>query len=130
MRALGMWSEIFLVLEVDRKAAADLMLLAHLGIAGRCEANEILWELLSVWALKPEYEDLSHKLTNLVFVARRNLERPPATHQDRGRWKWEKYWEPRHPEWSPRAVPRSFVVLKGPGGVPLPPPDCWGPATQ
>ena len=42
MRALGLWSEIFMTLELDRKASADLMLLVHEGEAGRCEANEIL----------------------------------------------------------------------------------------
>ena len=130
MRSLSIWAEIFMTLELDRKAAVDLMLLAHQGIAGRCEANEILWELLSVWALKPEYEDLSHKVSNMVFWARRNLDRPPATNYDRGSWRWQRYYEPRHPQWDPRAVPSSYVVLKGPGGVPLPPPDCWGPAPQ
>ena len=119
-----------MTLELDRKAQADLMLLAHEGLVGRSEANEILWELLSVWALKPEYEDLSHKVTNMVYIARRNLERPPKEHEDRGRWKWEKYWGPRHPQWRPTAVPQSYIVLKGPGGVPLPPPHCWGPPVQ
>ena len=130
MRALGLWSEIFMTLELDRKASADLMLLVHEGEAGRCEANEILWELLSVWALKPEYEDLSHKLTNMVAQARRHLERPPQVHEDRGKWKWQRYWEPRHPQWSPLAVPDSYVPLTGPGGIPLAPPRCWGPAPQ
>ena len=130
MRALSKWAEIFMTLELDRKAQADLMLLAHHGPAGRCEANEVLWELLSVWALKPEYEDLSHKLTNLVFWARKALDRPPAYHEDRGKWRWQRYWEPRHPQWAPRAVPRSYVVLKGRGGIPSAPPDCWGEATQ
>ena len=41
-------------LELDRKAQADLLLLAHPGLAGCCEANEILWELLTMWALKPD----------------------------------------------------------------------------
>ena len=130
MRALSLWIEIFWTLELDRKAQADLMLLAHEGLAGRCEANEILWELLTTWALKPEYEDLSHKVTNMVFVARMALDRPPSWHEDRGTWRWQKYWEPRHPQWSPRAVPVSYAVLTGPGGVPLAPPHCWGPAVQ
>ena len=106
------------------------MLLAHEGLAGRSEANEILWELLSVWALRPEYEDLSHKATHLVSQARRKIERPPEEHWDRGRWRWSHYYEPRHPQWSPKAVPKHYTVLKGPGGVPLPPPQCWGPNMQ
>ena len=119
-----------MTLELDRKAQGDLMLLAHEGLVGRSEANEILWELLSVWAIRPEYEDLSHKVTHMVYQARRNIERPPKDHWDRGRWRWNQYYEPRHPQWSPKAVPRNYAVLKGPGGVPLAPPECWGPSMQ
>jgi len=129
MRALQLWLEIFWTLEVDRKAQVDLMLLAHSGEAGRAEANEILWTLLSIWALKPTYQDLSHKLSGLVGKARKNIDRPPKNHKDLQWWNWKCYYEPRHPQWSPRAVPRDYTVLKGPGGVPLAPPDCWGPPT-
>ena len=128
--AASAWAEICMVLELDRKACADLMLLAHLSIAGRAEANEILWHLLTNWALDPDYEDLSHKVTKKVFMARRYLDRPPTTHEDRGAWRWQKYYVPRHPQWSPLTVPRAFTVLKGPRGEPLPPPACWGPPTQ
>ena len=127
---LAIWKEIFMTLELDKKAQADLMLLAHMGVAGRCEANEIIWDLLSIWAIKHEYQDLSNKATNIVFQARRHLERPPETHQDRGQWRWQKYWEPRHPQWSPWAVPQSYVLITGEGGIPLAPPNCWGPAAQ
>ena len=107
IHATRLWHEIFMTLELDRKAQGDLMLLAHEGLVGRSEANEILWELLSVWALRPEYEDLSHKVTNMVYIARRNLDRPPKEHEDRGRWRWQKYYVPRHPQWGPTAVPQS-----------------------
>ena len=125
-----LWQQIFHTLELDRKAQGDLMLLAHEGEVGRSEANEILWDLLSRWALRPEYEDLSHKTTHLVSQARRRIERPPEEHWDRGRWRWNQYYEPRHPQWSPKAVPRNYTVLKGPGGVPLAPPQCWGTSMQ
>ena len=125
-RARTKWQEVMQHLELDRKAMVDLFLLAHSGEAGRAEANEILWSLLSIWALKPEYEDLSHKTSSLVKRARRFIDRPPRTHDDRLSWCWKKTWEPRHPEFMPSAVPRDYSVVKGPGGVPLAPPQCWG----
>ena len=129
--ALELWYLIFLTLELDRKAQVDLMILAHSGEAGRSEANELLWTLLSIWALRPEYEDLSHKCSSLVSRARRWLDRPPRDHQDRQWWRWEKYWVPRHPQWSPRAVPQgAYTLLSGPRGEVLAPPACWGPPLQ
>ena len=125
-RAKALWIEIFQHLELDEKAIRDLMLLAHMGIAGRAEANEILWSLLSDWAIKREYMDLSHKTTGLVGWARKAIERPPVTHRDRASWKWERYWEPRHPRFSPLNGPHgNFQVVFGIGGIPLEPPRCW-----
>ena len=40
---------------------------------GRCEANEILWNLLSVWALNPDYQDLSNKTSSMVTVTHRRV---------------------------------------------------------
>ena len=62
--ALALWHFVFLVLELDRKSQLDLMLLAHVGEAGRAKANEILWNLLSIWSLEEDYLDLSHKVTS------------------------------------------------------------------
>ena len=81
-RAMCCWHDIFLHLELDRKATVDIMLLAQMGLAGRTAANEILWELLTIWALKPEYLDLSHKCTSLVYKHRSYIERPPCDHRD------------------------------------------------
>ena len=124
-KALDCWMTIFWVLELDRKAQLDLMLLAHQGEVGRCEANEVLWQLLSIWALKPNYEDLSNKCTSMVYEARRHIDRPPKNHFDSWGWSWARYCVPRHPQWSPTAVPRDVRVKTGPGGVPLAPPTCW-----
>ena len=125
-RAKALWVEIFQHLELDAKAIRDLLLLAHMGVAGRAEANEILWTLLSVWALKREYLDLSHKCSNLVGEARQAIERPPPSHKDRASWRWQRYWVPRHERFSPANGPRgAFEVVAGPGGVPLEPPRCW-----
>ena len=125
-RAKALWHDIFLYIELDMKSIRDIMLLAHMGVAGRTEANEILWNLLSLWALKRDYLDLIHKTTSIVREARRHLKRPPATHRDRGSWRWQRYWEPRHERFSPEKGPRApFEVVTGPGGVPLEPPQCW-----
>ena len=122
---MALWQDIFMGLELDEKACQDIMLLAHLGEAGRSEANEILWDLLSDWALKPEYLDLSHQATHLVNQSRRLLDRPPKTHKDRGLWHWRHYWVPRHADWSPIAAPPAYTLKMGEGGEPLRPPWNW-----
>ena len=126
-----LWALIFKALELDQKACGGIMLLAHSGEAGRAEANEVLWELLSYWGLKPEYEDLSHKASNLVGLHRRNIDRPPWAHQDMRWWRWACYYVPRQPRWGPLAAPRGEDraprVNTGTGGQPLEPPDCWAP---
>ena len=128
MRALNKWLEIFMTLELDKKSQLDLLLLAQAGEAGRSEANEIMWTLLSIWALKTHYEDLSNKVSQLVNKHRRFIDRPPkwAT-PDLMNWQWKCYWVPRHPEWAPRAVPPNCQILTSPHGIPLAPPRCWGP---
>ena len=127
--ALAKWHEIFEILELDQKARRDFMLLLHSGLVGRCEANEILWNLLSWWALQPEYRNLSFKTSQMILRARKYIDRPPRTHGDRHKWTWRMYAEPRHPHWSPLAVPApgTWTLLMGPGRLPLPPPQCWGP---
>ena len=80
------WKDIFESLELVRKAQMDLLLLAHMGIVGRTASNKILWGVVSLWALFPEYEDLSHKVSTLVNQSRKHIERPPAKHRDRGTW--------------------------------------------
>ena len=122
------WAEILQVLELDVKSMWDLFLLAHQGRAGRSEANEILWDVLSGPALDPDYRDLSHKVTNLVGRARRHIDRPPARHEDRAYWTWSHYWVPRNPAFSPDAVPREpFSIYTTPRGRPIAPPHCWQP---
>ena len=65
---------IFWCFELDRKAQMDVMLLAHQGEVGRCEANAILWNLFSVWALNLDYQDLSNKTSSMVTVANRRVD--------------------------------------------------------
>ena len=126
--ALQMWIHILRILELDRKAKVDLMLLAQSGLVGRTYANKILWKLLSNWALDPNYEDLSHKVSSEVGWARRSFDRPPKNHRDLQWWRWSSYedlgWNSR---WSPREVPtKRWDLVMGPGGEPLQPPQCWG----
>lgn len=126
--ALRKWMTIFRVLELDRKAMVDLMLLAQSGVVGRSKANQILWKLLSTWALDPAYEDLSHKVSSEVGWARRTFDRPPRGHKDLGWWRWSAYEDPHWSyRWSPREVPQGpWDLVMGPGGEPLQPPKCWG----
>ena len=138
-QAVQKWHEVMWVLELDKKAQLDLWILAQSGIAGRSEANEILWNLLSVWALKPDYKNLSNKCSQLVKSHRRNIDRPPEfkdrrtrePHPDLNWWTWAHYLEPRDINWSPDSVPRGeYTIRTSPSGAPLPPPECWGPAIQ
>ena len=134
VRTRDLWLEIMWVLELDGKSQTDLFLLCQCGENGRAEANEILWTLLTLDALDPDYKDLSNLVSNRVQRARKNFERPPATHHDRGSWRWEKYLEVRNPHFSPSAVPRRKDQpylpdrrrhKSNPGGVPIAPPGCW-----
>ena len=127
-RAMELWHKVFLVLELDRKAQVDIMLLAQSGLVGRSVANELMWDLMSTWALVDCYEDLSHKVSYEIKWRRRTFDRPPRGHGDLVWWRWSSYDLPRYDRWDPRSVPRVYWQLAtGPGGRPLPPPACWGP---
>ena len=133
-RANTLWREALLLMEVDAKGQADLFLLAQSGNEGRAEANELLWNLLSIEALDSDYLDLSHLVSSRVRDARRHFERPPKDHRDRGEWDWGRYWRVRNEDFSPLNVPRRYpqgplpdsrLHVTKPGGVPQPPPWCW-----
>ena len=123
---------IFLVLELDKKAQLDLMLLAQSGLPGKCCCfNELLWRLLSRWAVDPTYQDLSHKVSSEVNWIRRTFDRPPRGHRDLWWGRWSAYDVPGNAKWSPLTAPTgAYTVRTGPGGLPLEPPDCWGTPTQ
>ena len=125
--------DIVEVLELDRKAQVEFMLLYHSGTPGRTCANKVLWELLSSWALDPAYEDLSHKVSKEVLLIRKSFDRPPWNHKDLIWWKWASYSVPwdRYARWNPLIVPPRgpggpLPVTTGQGGAPLQPPHCWG----
>ena len=124
---LKKWMDLCRVLELDNKARRDLMLMAHSGAPGRTCANKLLWDLCSYWALQPKYEDLSHKVSNELGWYRRTFDRPPRKHEDLRWWSWRAYREPwdRFQAFDPRIVPRAPAITTGPGGRPLPPPECW-----
>ena len=124
-------NQIWQVLEIDSKGVADWYLLAQQSENGRTQANKILWELLSWYALEPDYRNLSALLSHLVGTSRRNHDRPPRKHDDFDTWYWAKYWEPREgtAQYGPRRapVPWTTAVEVGPRGEPLAPPECWPP---
>ena len=78
---LQSWVYAFRVLELDRKAQRDLMLLSHSGLVGRTKANRILHSLLHDEGLHPDYWDLSHYVSAQVMNARYSMDRPPRMHR-------------------------------------------------
>ena len=80
-----------MALELDRKSKRDLMLIAQLSLAGHAEANNIRREILSGPALETPYNDLSRRVPSRANGARKNLDRPPVWHADRGWWSWSDY---------------------------------------
>ena len=75
--AMQEWRAVMKVLELDQKACRDLFLLTQSGIVGRAHANKLLWHLLTGPAVDGEYQDLSPLVTNRVYKARRDFDRPP-----------------------------------------------------
>ena len=128
--ALNLWHQIFKILELDRKARRDLLLLAQAGVVGRTHANHILWMLMTGPALDPVYPDMNNLTTNLVYKFRRDFDRPPRQHLDLKWWWWTCLEFPYKKDlrWSPMETPQGYWELHtGPGLLPLPPPECWGP---
>ena len=127
--ALHLWLDVFKLLEFDKKARRDLLLLAQSGLVGRTHANKVLWYIMTGPALDPTSQDLSNLVTNMVYTARRDFDRPPREHEDLKWWWWTCYQFPyrRDLRWSPAELPKeAWQVNYGPGGKPLPPPECWG----
>ena len=69
--------DLFLLLEVDLKAQKELMSLAQSGPVGRTCANKIMWDMLPIWRLRYDYQDLSHKLSSEVGKMCLKFDRPP-----------------------------------------------------
>ncbi len=124
--AEALWAECLELLELDADAIQDLMLLVAQGVAGRAEANEILWDLMTRLGIEG-LRDLSPKASNMVTLARRNIDAPPPNHPDMEDWTWRKAWFPRNPAFAPTSVPRDRRSHGDPQGRPLRPPACWVP---
>ena len=127
--ATRQWWEVMQVLELDKKAQLDLMVLAQSGPVGRCHANKVMWDLMANWALVRTYQDLSNKVSNDVTWAFKDFHRPPPGHQDLAWWRWKFYKEPglKVEHFSPlhkKKVSDCSVAI-GEGGEPKPPPHCW-----
>ena len=128
--ALKLWLLVMKVLEFDLKSMRDMFLLLQTGFVGRAHANKVLWHLLSGPALDGQHKDLNNLVTNMIYKARRDFDRPPREHRDLSWWSWScyQYLYNRDKPWGPDQVPdRYWVLSMGPGGRPLPPPRCWGP---
>ena len=128
--ALDLWLRAMKVMELDCKSMRDLFLLLQTGLVGRAHANRILWKILSGPAIDGQYRDLNNKVTHEIYNARRLFDRPPREHADLRTWTWDSYQDLplRYEKWAPNRVPRGvWTLTMGPGGMPLEPPDCWGP---
>ena len=120
--AMQEWILVFKVLELDNKARRDLMLLAQSGFVGRAHANKVLWEILSGPALDPKYQDLSNIVTQRVYKARRDFDRPPREHGDLSWWWWSCFETlyKRDMRWGPDQIPtHHWNLTTGNGGRPL-----------
>ena len=131
-KALQKWIFTFRILELDRKAQRDLMLLAHSGKVGRTKANRILHETLYDKALSEKYWDLSHCVTSSVLWARKCMDRPPRMHKHLWEpgWEWIHYLHcfPSDLPFAPDSVPDDahLPIHQDPATrVPLAPPNCW-----
>jgi hypothetical protein len=123
-----LWYQICRLLELDEKVIRELWILLHGGAVGRALANEVMWGLLTREALEANYLNLSNCLSVKLKDARRRMDRPPARHEDRGYWGWDKYTAPDRPQWAASSVPQvpGWFYTRSMHNHPLPPPGCWG----
>ena len=74
------WVHAMQLMELDRKAQRDLILLAYSGHKGRTLANKLMFQLLSYKALSdPDYENLSSWVSHEINLLRRTMDRPPGS---------------------------------------------------
>ena len=127
--ALSTWLQVMKVLEFDIKSHRDMFLLIQSGYIGRTHANKLLWRILTGPAIDEEHRDLNNLVTNWIYRARRDFDRPPREHKDLAWWDWTcyKYLYKQDRKWAPDQVPtRAWTLHLDPGDKPLRPPMCWG----
>ena len=132
--ACHLWLRACKVLELDRKAKMELFLLLQQGKKGRAVGNKMMWHLLTDQALRKPYRNLSMLVSNQIKWKRQAIDRPGRQMEDLKWWTWECYWDLEYGnlhEWAAAGAPNSegtyeWEIVTGPGGVPLPPPRCYG----
>ena len=99
------WVPLLTRAGADHGNITSLVELAQQGVAGRVEANRLLW----TWchpqsSSKVPYENKVQVYQASIRKARQSLDMPPKTHQDWGAWVPGRalgpYWEP-HRVWIP-----------------------------
>ena len=108
-QAEDLWLEIMMVIELDRKSAMDLLLLAQSGVIGRASANKIMWTLMTDWALDRAHPNLSRRVTMAVRSARERFDQPRSGYTSDGyQWTWDTLQTAPHDlrYWSPTSVPQ------------------------
>ena len=131
-QAEDLWLEIMMVIELDRKSAMDLLLLAQSGVIGRASANKIMWTLMTDWALDRAHPNLSRRVTMAVRSARERFDQLRSGWTSDGyQWTWDTLRTVPHDlrYWSPTSVPGPdfgyWRVMVAFDGRPLEPPECW-----
>ena len=124
--ALELWKDIAHLLEFDAKTWNGLMLLVHQGVAGRAEANKLLWDLLTSLCLI-DHVQINNKTISNIGVVRKIIDRPPEGHYDMKTWTYLRAIAPRPStvNFAAEMVPERPCVITAPGGGPLIPPHCW-----
>ena len=124
--ALELWKDIAHLLEFDATTWNGLMLLVHQGVAGRAEANKLLWDLLTSLCLIDHVQN-NNKTISIIGAVRKIIDRPPDGHVDMMTWTYLRAIEPRPSAmcFAAEMVPERPCVITAPGGGPLIPPHCW-----
>ena len=124
--ALETWKDIAHLLEFDAMTWNGLMLLVHQGVAGRAEANKLLWDLLTSLCLV-DHNQINRLTISNIGAVRKVIDRPPDNHYDMKSWTYLRAIEPRPSAmcFAAEMVPEGPCVITAPGGAPLHPPHCW-----
>jgi len=128
--------DLFRLLELDIAAQRDVWLMYHSGLVARAYVNQLLWKVCAEECTARQqqgrFRDLSHLVSQKVYDARKQFERPPANKERELRWDVHKSFvipEPLVNSFSPvaRNMPAGpWMLVRGRRMEPLPPPLCWG----
>lgn len=124
-----MWMQAMRLCQMEKGLGHDLIHLRNSGLAGRAQANEILWDILyHNMQTSSDRHDTNQKLSKILHATKHLMHIEPIR-PDIHSWIVHFKDQPRNQMFSPLAVPREFVidVWVSDTGEPLRPPACWSP---